>query len=190
MIRKPPLYVFGWIALVGVIFVGSFVGGRTVRTADVQVVMPELVRNAHLVEGIRFVTAEQVLQASASEPVIIDVRTSGEYAAAHIAGAMNIQDFQLPDAAATLPGDRAWVLYCTCPDDRLAKWGAAAMQQDGFPNALVLQQGFQAWQDAGGPIIAAPGSDIAAQGCGCNVEAEANKLFVMNKAQEPVTPGR
>jgi len=177
------LYVFGWIAIACLVFVGSFAAVRALRTPP-EPATPALVRNAVLADGVRFVTAGQLLEATAAneaaQPVIIDVRTSDEFSAAHISGALNIQDFQLPDAMSTLPGDRVWVLYCTCPDDRLAKWGAAAINQDGFSNAVVLQQGFQAWQAAGGPVTTSANSDAVSQGCGCSVEAEANKLFAIN----------
>jgi rhodanese-related sulfurtransferase len=187
MHAKRPLYVFGWVAGAALIFVGSFFAVRAAR-APVEPPVPDLVRNAVLSDGVRFVTAGQVLQASAeanpTKPIIIDVRTSTEFAAGHISGAVNLQDFELPDAVRTLPIDRGWVLYCTCPDDRLAKWGAAAIEQDGFSNAVVLQQGFQAWQQAGGPITTSSNSDAVSQGCGCSVEAEANKLFAINWSQE------
>jgi rhodanese-related sulfurtransferase len=186
MMARARLYLFGWVVIGALIFVGSFAVVRAARTPS-EPAPPALVRNSVLADGVRFVTAGQLLEATAASesarPVIIDVRTSDEFAAAHISGALNIQDFQLPDAMSTLPGDRVWVLYCTCPDDRLAKWGAAAVTEDGFSNAVVLQQGFQAWQAAGGPVTT-NNSDAVSQGCGCTVEAEANKLFAINWSEQ------
>jgi rhodanese-related sulfurtransferase len=193
---RPPSYILGWIALIAVVFVGSFVASRTVRTGQAESA-PALVRQAITVDDIRFVTADQLLEANrvaeSARPVIVDVRTTGEFAAAHIAGAMNIQDFQLPDAVSTLPRDRAWVLYCTCPDDRLAKWGVAAIDHAGLSNGVVLQQGLQAWQQAGGAMIRSDDPNAVQTGCGCAVEAPAVKLWAIAKAQEqdsqaPVVP--
>jgi rhodanese-related sulfurtransferase len=148
--------------------------------------VPLLVRTAATVDDLRFVTASQVLDAyvadEANKPVFIDVRTSAEFAAAHVSGALNIQDFQIPDAISSLPREQAWVLYCTCPDDHLAKWGAAAIGQAGFGNALVLEQGLQAWHNAGGPITTS-GDNAISQGCGCSVEADAFKLWAIDRAQ-------
>lgn len=187
---RPPSYILGWIGLIAVVFVGSFVAVRTVRNGEAEPT-PALVRNAVTVEDVRFVTADQLLEANreaeSAKPVIVDVRTSGEFAAAHIASAINIQDFQLPDAVSTLPRDRAWVLYCTCPDDRLAKWGAAAIDHAGFSNGVVLQQGLQAWQQAGGPMTISDDPGAVRQGCGCSVEAPAVKLWAIGKAQEQVS---
>jgi rhodanese-related sulfurtransferase len=186
MMGRARLYLFGWVVIAVFVFAGSFAAVRAARTPS-DPALPALVRNSVLSDGVRFVTAGQVLEATTADetvrPIIIDVRTSDEFAAAHISGALNIQDFQLPDAMSTLPGDRVWVLYCTCPDDRLAKWGAAAITDDGYLNAVVLQQGFQAWQAAGGPVTTT-NSDAVSQGCGCSVEAEANKLFAINWSEQ------
>jgi rhodanese-related sulfurtransferase len=153
---RPPSYIFGWLGIGLLIFAGSFVAGRAVNQTAADASTPELVRAATVVEDTRSVTASQVLDAyhgaAANQPLIIDVRTSAEFAAAHVSGAVNIQDFQLPDTITTLPRDHAWVLYCTCPDDRLARWGVAAIQRAGYVNGLVLRQGLQGWQEAGGPI--------------------------------------
>jgi rhodanese-related sulfurtransferase len=187
-VTRPPSYILGWIGLIAVVFVGTFVAARTVRTGAAEPATPALLRSAVTVEDVRFVTADQVLEANRAgepaKPVIVDVRTTGEFAAAHIAGALNIQDFQLPAALPTLPRDKAWVLYCTCPDDRLAKWGAAAIEHAGFPNGVVLQQGLQAWQQAGGPMTLSNDPNAVQTGCGCAVEAPAVKLWAIAKAQE------
>jgi rhodanese-related sulfurtransferase len=184
---RPPSYILGWIGLIAVVFAGSFFAVRTVRTGEAEPT-PALVRNAVVVDDVHFVTADQVLEANRAaepaKPVIVDVRTTGEFASAHIAGAMNIQDFQLPDALPNLPRDRAWVLYCTCPDDRLAKWGAAAIEAAGFPNGLVLQQGLSAWQQAGGPMTLSNDPNAVQTGCGCSIEAPAVKLWAIAKAEE------
>ena len=90
-------------------------------------------RSAQIVDGLRYVTADQAVHAAheSTVPVFVDVRTSEEFGTKHIQGALNIQDFQVPDAIPTLPADRAWVMYCTCPDDHLAKWAAAAVEATG-----------------------------------------------------------
>jgi rhodanese-related sulfurtransferase len=187
---RPPSYLFGWLGVALLVFGGSFLGTRVVRTGEPTSapIEPALVRDAIQLDDARFVTAQQVLEASAAsdpaKPVMIDVRTSREFAAAHITGALNIQDFQLPDAVTTLPRGQPWVLYCTCSDDRLARWGAAAIERSGYPYAVVLQHGFQSWQEAGGPITTSGDEGAIQQGCGCSVEADAFKLWAIGRAQQ------
>jgi rhodanese-related sulfurtransferase len=149
---------------------------------------PALVNEAQTIDGIRFITANQALHASQSaqytNPLFVDVRTSTEFEAMHIPGARNVQDFQMPDMVAEFPPDRAWVMYCTCPDDRLAKWAVDAVQHMGRSNAVVLQHGLGAWQAVGGDVAVPDGADGAVrQGCGCTLGAEAVKLWALDRAQ-------
>ncbi len=148
---------------------------------------PQLVRQAQTVDGLRFVSAEQAMQAEQSDSValvFIDVRTSTEFTAAHIPGALNIQNYAVPDAIGQLPPGKAWVVYCTCPDDRLAKWAVAAVDAAGVSNAVVLEHGLGAWQAIGGQVAVPDGTDQAVQqGCGCTLGAEAVKLWAIGSPQ-------
>jgi rhodanese-related sulfurtransferase len=140
-----------------------------------------LVRTAVVTDGLPFVSGAQALAATRADqqsaPVFVDVRTSTEFEAKHIPGALNIQDFQIPEMIGTLPAGRAWVMYCTCPDDHLAKWAVSAVQIVGLSNAVVLEHGLGAWQAAGGPVAVPDGADPAVQqGCGCTLGADAYKL--------------
>ena len=183
-----------WAACALGVFAAGFWAAQAVRTANSAAATPALAREAMTVDGVRFVTAGQVIVARRAEsttaPIFVDVRTSDEFAAAHISGALNIQVFQLPDVAAQLPRDRAWVLYCACPDDRLARFGAGAIAAGGLPNAVVLEHGLKAWVEAGGEFTTGGDLEAAANaGCGCSVGAEALKLWVIGRAQEGAAGG-
>jgi rhodanese-related sulfurtransferase len=163
------------------VFCFAFWAAREVRLRMSAPAPPELVGAAEVTDGLPFVTANQALAATRRDgnitPIFVDVRTSTEFEAKHIPGAFNIQDFQIPDMLATLPAGRAWVVYCTCPDDHLAKWAVAAVQSAGLSNAVVLDHGLGAWQAAGGPVAVPDGADPAVQqGCGCTLGADAYKL--------------
>jgi len=164
-----------------VVFCFAFWGARELRVWLSTPSAPELVRGAVVTDGLPFVSASQALAAAQDgrqiAPVFVDVRTSTEFEAKHIPGAFNIQDFQIPEMVGTLPAGRAWVMYCTCPDDHLAKWAVAAVQIAGLPNAVVLEHGLAAWQAAGGTVAVPDGVDPAVQqGCGCTLGADAYKL--------------
>ena len=172
------------LAAVVVVFAAGFWGARELRSRLDTPPVPALVRIAHTVDGIRFVTADQAIAAGSAEPrpVFIDVRTSTEFSALHIRGALNVQDFQIPDMVSRLPADTAWVMYCTCPDDHLAKWAVSAVETTGVPNAVVLEHGLQAWQVAGGEVAVPDGADAAVQqGCGCSLGANAIKLWAIER---------
>jgi rhodanese-related sulfurtransferase len=182
--------VFRRAALLVTVFGIAFWSAQTISARTRAPAMPALVSEAQTIDGIRFVTAEQALGAHQAQdtesPLFVDVRTGTEFEAMHIPGAQNVQDFQLPDMVGQFPANKAWVMYCTCPDDRLAKWAVDAIQHMGVPNAVVLQHGLGAWQAAGGDVAVPDGAEGAVrQGCGCTLGAEALKLWAIERAQNP-----
>jgi rhodanese-related sulfurtransferase len=53
----------------------------------------------------------QAQQSTAQPPMVIDVRGPEEYAAGHVAGAINIPADQVPGRLAEIPRDRPVVTY-------------------------------------------------------------------------------
>lgn len=96
--------------------------------------------------------AVQSMMASHPEVAMIDVRTPEEFAAGHIAGAVNI-DYKADDFAdqvARLPKDKDYVLYCrTGHRSGLAQ---EKMQGMGFTNISHIDGGITAWQEGGLPV--------------------------------------
>ena len=87
-----------------------------------------------------------------SPPVVLDVRTSEEFAQGHIPGAININHGELPNRMAELPDAKSEeiVVY----DD--AGRGAARLAEEtlhgnGYSNVLILTGHWQQWQAAGLP---------------------------------------
>jgi rhodanese-related sulfurtransferase len=92
------------------------------------------------------------MMVSRPEVALIDVRTPEEFAAGHIAGAVNI-DYKAEDFAdqvARLPKDRDYILYCrTGHRSGLAQ---EKMQGLGFRNISHMNGGITAWQEGGLPV--------------------------------------
>ena len=84
---------------------------------------------------------------------VIDVRTPEEFAAGHIAGAVNmdVEGGQFTSMIAGLDHSQAYMVYCH--SGRRSAMAAQAMAQDGFTTIYDLG-GLQAWVDAGYPITA------------------------------------
>ncbi|MCU0263799.1 MAG: rhodanese-like domain-containing protein [Candidatus Nanopelagicales bacterium] len=93
---------------------------------------------------------------TAAEPgtVIVDVRTPGEYAAGHMAGAVNI-DVESPDFGAQiagLPKDTQYAVYCR--SGRRSALATDQMAAAGFTALVNLEGGGVAdLQAAGAPIV-------------------------------------
>lgn len=90
-----------------------------------------------------------------SADAIIDVREADEYAAGHLPGAINIPrgllEFKLSGMPALDQRDLSVVLYCkTSGRSALA---ANSMQTMGYLNVVSMAGGFDAWVEAGLPVV-------------------------------------
>ncbi len=91
---------------------------------------------------------------SAEAPVLVDVRNPDEYAAGHIAGAVNIPLAALAARRAELPQDRLMVTYCNHQHRGVARCEQAVdvLRQHGY-DARALDGGYPQWRDAGLPVV-------------------------------------
>lgn len=88
---------------------------------------------------------------------LIDVRTPGEYAAAHVPGATLVPLSQL-DAAAFLKqrGAHDEPIYVLCHSGGRARKAIEKFQRAGFDKCVLVEGGTQAWMDAGLPATRGP----------------------------------
>jgi len=84
---------------------------------------------------------------------IVDVRTPSEFAAGHIAGAINIdiEGADFTSAISSLDQSKTYALYCH--SGRRSGLAITAMQQAGFTSVYDLNGGIQNWQAAGKTLV-------------------------------------
>lgn len=87
--------------------------------------------------------------------VVIDVREADEFHAGHIPGAVHIPrgmlEFKLSNDPGLSARDLKLVLYCkTSGRSALA---AQSLQEMGYRQVLSIQGGFDAWCEAGKPVL-------------------------------------
>lgn len=85
--------------------------------------------------------------------VLLDVRTPGEFASGHIAGATNI-DFESGTFASDilkLDKNKTYAVYCRS-GNRSAQ-ATALMAKDGFKSIFNLNGGIINWQSAGNALV-------------------------------------
>lgn len=105
--------------------------------------------------GIRLVSAGEGAQIQADPPeglIVLDVRTSEEFEAGHLEGAMMI-DFYAPDFAeqlADLDPNQPYLLYCR--SGNRSGQTTAIMERLGFTNVADIDGGIVAWGEAGLPL--------------------------------------
>ncbi len=85
------------------------------------------------------------------EAVVVDVRPTGEFAAGHVSGAVNIPVQALERKLDQLPKGKEIVAYCRGPYCTLVYQAIAAMRENGYA-VRRLEEGFPQWKHAGLPV--------------------------------------
>lgn len=84
-------------------------------------------------------------------PVLVDVRTTGEYASGHVPGALNIPIDQLDGRLAELESYKAGEVYVICAVGGRSARAANVLGAKGF-SAVNVSDGTDAWVAAGFPV--------------------------------------
>ena len=87
---------------------------------------------------------------SGTAPIVIDVRTAGEYASGHIPGAINIPFDQVGQRVAEIETTRGAALYCMFGPR--AEEGESALLAVGYEKVFHIEGGLAAWKAAGLPV--------------------------------------
>ncbi len=98
--------------------------------------------------------AEFQARAQESGVVLLDVRTSGEFAAGHIDGALNIdvEGMTFEGEIKSLDPSKTYAIYCQ--SGRRSRIAAETMTEAGFTKLYNLDQGIGSWISAGLPVVA------------------------------------
>lgn len=92
------------------------------------------------------------LRVERSDLRVIDVRTPGEFAAGHIAGAYNVPLPELEGHRAELHQAGSGPVVLICKSGRRASAGQAGLHKAGMVDVHVLEGGMDAWQSAALPV--------------------------------------
>jgi rhodanese-related sulfurtransferase len=82
---------------------------------------------------------------------VVDLRTSAEFAAGHIPGAVSLPIAAFGDRLREIPRTRRVLLYCHCPLEAIAD-AYGLLFRLGYRNHAVLADGFAGWAARGHPI--------------------------------------
>lgn len=106
---------------------------------------------------INEVSVDIAAAACSSADVIIDVREPSEYAAGHLKGAVSLPrgvlEFKITHLPAIKGADTGIVLYCQ--SSGRAALAAQSLAALGYTNVISIAGGYEAWLEAGMPIVAA-----------------------------------
>jgi rhodanese-related sulfurtransferase len=94
----------------------------------------------------------EAVRAGASDLVVIDVRSAGEFAAGHIRGSYNLPLDVLPGAASELSGLHGETVALVCRTGVRAAQAETILHSAGVESARVLAGGIEGWERAGLPL--------------------------------------
>jgi cysteine synthase/rhodanese-related sulfurtransferase len=110
----------------------------------------ELVRNAKRSRDAVPVDAAKAMIDS-GKALIVDVRSPDRYAAAHVAGAVNIPLAELGSEVSRLPADKDNPILCVCDRGNISANGMLYLKSLGYSNVKSLSGGTLAWIREGLP---------------------------------------
>lgn len=86
--------------------------------------------------------------------ILLDVRTSSEFTAGHIEGAINIdvEGMTFDEEILALDKRKTYAIYCQ--SGRRSRIAVESMNKAGFTKLFNLDRGIGSWQDAGLPVVA------------------------------------
>ncbi|MXN76370.1 hypothetical protein GR157_16685 [Burkholderia sp. 4701] len=106
----------------------------------------------------------EALLRDAVAPVILDVRSEEHRKLDPFAipGAQFADERHVGDIVARYPLTQKFVVYCSCPNEVSAALMAKRLTDAGFPHALALRGGLDAWRDTGRQLTSLAGDTPAA----------------------------
>lgn len=113
------------------------------QLAEVERIVRENFESRDALQPVR--RAELLKMARGGDAVVIDVRPSEEYAAGHIAGAVNVPLDSLSRFLKKLPKEQEIVAYCRGPYCMLAFEAVEKLRKKGY-RARRLEEGFPEWK--------------------------------------------
>ena len=124
-----------------------------IRTLAVMLV--GIASSAIAADSAQLITSDQVIERIESKDadmVVLDVRTTEEFAAGHVPGARNIPHDQLPNRLAELAGakDKEIVVYCR--SGRRSEIALDTLASHGFKRVRHMDGDMLKWQEEKRPI--------------------------------------
>lgn len=98
----------------------------------------------------RYAPADEVKAAldAGQRLIVLDARPPNDYLTSHIPGAVNVPFYAMERAIDVLPRDVWIVAYCGCPH-AVSGQAVDALRAAGYPQSVVLDEGFYVWQERG-----------------------------------------
>lgn len=105
--------------------------------------MMENLKNPY--DSVRATALEEQLQDETAKPLVIDIRSPDMFAEAHVPGAVNIPQDDLPGRANELPEDRDAAIVMVCNIGKFSKQTMLYLKSMGYRNVRSMKGGLNEW---------------------------------------------
>ena len=103
--------------------------------------------------GTKLDTSEMTRLINKGDPLVYDLRSSAEYGAGSIAGALNIQPSSLVKGDSLFKATEEDCVILICSTGTNSSKAAGDLMKQGFKNVNVLSGGIMNWVQSGMPLV-------------------------------------
>ena len=139
-------FLFALFALV--VFSGAYAQVEATAASEV---MAEIVKEAANESWMQIGAEDAASYIFEVEPVLVDVRTVGEYDDGHLAGAVNFPVQTIDEYLGSMPSDLDTPILIYCAAGTRGFWALAYVTSLGYTNVKNLRGGYRAWVELGYP---------------------------------------
>ena len=103
--------------------------------------------------GVKLDTSDITRLINKNNPYVYDLRSSAEYSAGTIAGAVNLQASNLIKGDSLFKANEEDCLILICKTGTISSKAAGELKKQGFTNVNVLSGGIMNWTQSGMPLV-------------------------------------
>jgi len=139
-------FLFALFALV--VFTGAYAQVEATAASEV---MAEIVKEAANESWMQIGAEDAAGYIFEVEPVLVDVRTVGEFDDGHLEGAVNFPVQTIDEYVGSMPSDLDTPILIYCAAGTRGFWALAYVTSLGYTNVKNLRGGYRAWVELGYP---------------------------------------
>ena len=103
--------------------------------------------------GVKLDTSDITRLINKNNPFVYDLRSSAEYSAGSIAGAINLQASNLIKGDSLFKANEEDCIILICKTGTISSKAAGELKKQGFTNVNVLSGGMMNWTQSGMPLV-------------------------------------
>ena len=103
--------------------------------------------------GVKLDTSDITRLINKNNPFVYDLRSSAEYSAGSIAGAVNLQASNLIKGDSLFKANEEDCIILICKTGTISSKAAGELKKQGFTNVNVLSGGMMNWTQSGMPLV-------------------------------------